>query len=183
MKQAVMAFGLLAIAIGAIVVMLASNFEVNKATMFERAVSDSLYKSLEDMCFFNPDMSYEQILNGYMTNLAINLNGTNKIKVDVITIDRNFGIMDTINELTYSDFFNNEKTITIRKTIIHNPEVQNDFCQVDFVVADAFKGALFVEIGTTVAQAIFEFGCEADWNLNGLDPDEPITDDLTIYAN
>ncbi len=183
MKQALMAASLLAMSIATIVIILSSNFQVNKATMFEQTVSQSLTKSLEDMCFYHPDLNYEQIINGYLSDLAVNLNGTNRIKVDVIAIDRNYGIIDTINELTYNDFFNNEKTITLRKTIIHNPQIQDEYFRVDFVFEDAFKGALFVNPGTTIAQAISDFAFQADWNLSGYDIQEPIERDIVIYAN
>lgn len=183
MKQAIMGFCLMSVAIIATVIVMASNFATNKETMFEKAVSDSMYKSLKDMCFVNPDLSYEQILNGYITNLALSLNGTNQLKVDVVAIDKDYGIIDTRNELSYNDFFNNEKTITLRKTIIHNPEIGNDFWQVDFVVGAAFKGALFVKPNTTVAQALDEFGYQADWNLGDWDLSDRITADMTIYAN
>ena len=183
MKQAMMGFSLVVIALGAIVMILASNFDTDKRTMFEQAISTSMVKSLEDMCFLDPDLSYDEILNEYISNLAINLNGTNNIKVDVISIDRDYGIIDTVNELTYDDFFNVSKTITLRKTIIHNPEIDGDLYQVDFVVDDTFKGALFVNENTSIAEAINDFGLNANWNLEGRELNDAITSDMTIYAN
>ncbi len=182
MKQAVVVFGAIMVAVMAALIIMVTGLESTKKSMLESVSSDCIYELMIDMKIKEMDWSYQELIDSYLTSMATNLNGSDDLRVEILSIDKESGIIDINNVLTYTNFFNQEKSIATRKTIVFNTSANPGTVQVDFVVDGIFKEAVIIKKGATYQEVIDKVGVRASWDVDPSLLNLPLNNDTRIYS-